>query len=65
MVGTCSKHGRKRNAYRVLVGKYHLEDPVVDGKIALLYIFRKWNGRLWTAFIWLYIGTSGGMLWTW
>jgi hypothetical protein len=25
-------------------------------------ILKKWDGRLWTGFIWLRIGTSGGLL---
>jgi len=27
----------------ILRGKSHLEDPGVDGRIILRYIFRKWN----------------------
>jgi hypothetical protein len=37
----------RRGVYRVLVGnpegKSHLEDPGVDGRIILRWIFRKWN----------------------
>jgi len=36
-----------RGVYRVLVGSLrerdHLEDPDVDGRIILKWIFRKWN----------------------
>jgi len=35
-----------------------LEDPGVDGKIILKWIFRKWAGRAWTGLI----GTGGGHL---
>jgi len=35
---------------------------VVDGKIMLNWIFRKWNVRAWTGSIWLRIGTGGGHL---
>jgi len=49
-----------------LVGKpderAHLEDPGVDGKIILRWIFRKWDVRVWTGSSWLGTGTSGGHL---
>jgi hypothetical protein len=36
--------GERRGVYRVLVGKpeerYHLEDPGIDGRIILRWIFR-------------------------
>jgi hypothetical protein len=40
----------------------HLEDPSVDDRIILRYIFRKWNVRVWTGSSWLKIGTGGGNL---
>ena len=40
----------------------HLEDPGVDGKIILKWIFRKWDVRAWTESMWLRIGTDGGHL---
>ena len=39
------------------------EDPGVDGRIILRWIFRKWNVRVWTGWSWLRIGTGGGHLW--
>ena len=42
--------------------KIHLEDPVVDVRIILKWIFRKWNGVAWTGWIWLRIETDGGLL---
>jgi hypothetical protein len=55
-----------RNAYYILVGNLmgrdHLEDLGVDGNIILQWILGKWCGRVWTGFIWLRIGTSGGLL---
>jgi hypothetical protein len=33
-----------RGMYRVLVRKPDLEDPGVDGRLILRWIFRKWNG---------------------
>jgi hypothetical protein len=45
MGGTCSTYGERRGVYRVLVGKSegksHLEDPGVDGRVVLKWIFRK------------------------
>jgi hypothetical protein len=43
-------------------GKDHLEDVGVDCKIILEWILGKYDGRLWTGFICLRIGTSGGPL---
>ena len=40
-----------------------MEDPGVDGKIILRYVFRKWDGMgALTGLIWLSIGTSDGQL---
>jgi len=54
------------NAYRILVGKLEwrnsLEDLGVDGRIILEWILGKWGVWMWTGFIWLGIGTSGGLL---
>ena len=39
----------------------HLEDPGVDARIILKWIFEKRVGA-WTGFSWLRIGTSDGLL---
>ena len=44
-------------------GKGNLEDPGVDRRIILRWIFRKWEGVVGTGWIWLRIGTGGGHLW--
>jgi len=40
----------------------HLEDLVVDERIVLRYIFKKWDGEARTGLLWLRIGAGGGRL---
>jgi len=40
----------------------HLEDPDVDGRIILRWIFRKCDVGVWTGSSWLRIGTIPGHL---
>jgi hypothetical protein len=60
---TCSMW---RHVYKVKVEipeeRYHLEDPGIDGRIILMWIYRKWGGGAWTGLIWIRIGTGGGLL---
>jgi hypothetical protein len=37
-----------------------LEDPGVNGRIILRWIFRNWDVMAWTGSIWLRIRTDGG-----
>jgi hypothetical protein len=66
MGGECGTYGgEERYIQRLGVGKLrvrdHLEDPGVDGKIILRWIFRKWEGA-WTGSSWVRIGSGGGDL---
>jgi len=39
-----------------------LEDLTVYGKITLEWILREKGGKVWSGFVWLRVGTSGGLL---
>jgi hypothetical protein len=53
------------NIYNVLAGKpegrYHSEERGVGARIMLKWILEEQGGKLWTGFIWLRIGTIGGL----
>ena len=55
-----ARMGEKRDVYRFFLGRGHLGDPGVDGRILLRRIFRKWDVGVWTGSIWLRIGTGAG-----
>ena len=56
----------RRGLYGVLMGtvrkRDHLEDPGVDERIILIWVFRQCDMWAWTGPIWLRIGTDGGHL---
>jgi len=57
-----------RNSYKIysknLKGRDHLRDVGVEGRKFTVDL-KKWGLRMWTGFIWLKSGSSGGILWTW
>jgi hypothetical protein len=46
--------------FGILGERDRLEDPCLDGRIILKWIFRKWDVVVWTGLIWLRMGTVGG-----
>jgi hypothetical protein len=64
--GHVARMGERRGAYRALVGKpegrNRLDDPGVDGKIILKWIFETLGVGAQSGLIWLRIGTGGGLL---
>ena len=65
-VGHVAVMGVRRGVYRALVGKPEerdlSEDPSIDGRTMLRWIFRNWDVGIWTRLNWLRIGTGGGHL---
>jgi hypothetical protein len=64
----CTKVGRRIKMLLKLLRwgnlreRKQLEDPGVDRRIILRWIFRKWDVGEWTGSVWLRIGTGGGHL---
>jgi hypothetical protein len=56
-------HWEMRNAYNILVGK-PLGKRMRRWEDNIRMYLRKIDGKLWNGFIWLRIGTSGGLLLT-
>ena len=49
------------NEIRLSLSKtFHIIRRIVDGRIILRWIFRKWEGVVGTGWSWLRIGTGGG-----
>jgi hypothetical protein len=69
-VGYVAHYGRRGEVYTGfwwgnLRERDHLEDPDVDGRIILRWVFRKWDVVAWIGLIWLRIRTSGGHFRKW
>ena len=64
--GHVARKGERRGVYSISVGKpegkTHFEEPGIDGRIILRWIFRKWDVGVWTGSSWLRIRTGGGHL---
>ena len=58
MGGACSVYGGEERRIQGFGGgnlmeRDHLEEPVIDGRIILRWIFRKSYGREWAGLIWI------------
>jgi hypothetical protein len=63
-VGHVTRMREKRNAYRLLVGKSEGKRPLGRPRRRWVDNIRmeRWDGEMWTALIWLRIGTGGQLL---
>jgi hypothetical protein len=59
--GACSTYGGKWR-WGKLRERDHLEEPGIDGRLILRWIFRNWNVREGTGLIWFSVGTGCGQL---
>jgi hypothetical protein len=59
-----SYHVKKTGVNKCKI-RYHLEDPGLDGRIILKWVFERLGGKAETGLIWLRIGTGGGLLCIW
>jgi hypothetical protein len=67
MGGACSTYRGRGEVYTgfwwgSLKERNHLEDPGINGRIILRYIFRKWDIGVWSGSISLRVRTGGRLL---
>jgi hypothetical protein len=62
MGGAYSTYGGEDGWWENLREGDHLEDPGLDVRIILRWIFRKWGRGAWTRSTRFRIGTGGGLL---
>jgi hypothetical protein len=43
-------------------GSRHVQDLGIDERTIVKLIIMKYNGGVWTGFIWIWMGTNGGLL---
>jgi hypothetical protein len=64
--GHVARMGKKRNSYRLLVGKPEGKRPLGRPRRRWVGNIRMhlggWDGVMWTGFVWLSIGTGGELL---
>jgi hypothetical protein len=56
--------GERTGAYRILVGRFEVRRLLgrPRWKDNIKIDLKKWDGGVWTGFIWLWIGKGGGLL---
>jgi hypothetical protein len=48
-----------------LKGRDISEDLRIDGRVIIKWILGNWGSKVWIGFVWLVLGTSGGLFQTW
>jgi hypothetical protein len=64
--GHVARRGKKREVYRLLVGKLEGKRPLGRPRCRRLeilgWIMERWDGLVWTGLVWLRIGTNGELM---